>query len=104
MSLRWTWSRGLSSNFSSRFEDSLRKNCLYLDFFWSVFFRFWTEYTDLQSKSPNLVQIQENRHQKFSECRRFLGSDSLNNKTNQNQIFESNIIVVDTYQAKFYFL
>ena len=33
-------------------------------FFWSVFSCIWTEYENLRSKSPYLVQIQENRHQK----------------------------------------
>ena len=32
--------------------------------FWSVFFCIWTEYGNLRSKSPYLVQIQENTDQK----------------------------------------
>ena len=33
-------------------------------FFWSLFSCIWTEYGDLRSKSPYLVQIQENTDQK----------------------------------------
>ena len=31
----------------------LRKKCPYLEFFWSVFSRIWTEYRDLLRKTPN---------------------------------------------------
>ena len=44
----------------------LRKNCPDKEFFWSVFFRIWTEYADLLSKSLYLVQIRENTDQKNS--------------------------------------
>ena len=90
--------------FLSRSEDSLPKKCPFLDFLWSVFFCFWTEYADLQSKSPYLLQKRENTNQKFFKYKHLLGSNSLNNKTNQHRVFKSNIIVGNTFQAKFFFL
>ena len=39
---------------------ALQKKCLHSEFFWSVFSRIWTEYGDLQSKSPYSVRMQEN--------------------------------------------
>ena len=46
---------------------SLRKKSLYLHFFWSVFSHIWTEYGNLQSKSPYSVRMRENADQKDSE-------------------------------------
>ena len=34
------------------------------NFFWSVFSRIWTEYSDLRGKSPYSVQIRKNKDQK----------------------------------------
>ena len=45
---------------------------LVLEYSWSVFSRIWTEYRDLQSKSPYTVQIWENTDQKNSAFGHFL--------------------------------
>ena len=42
----------------------LREKCPYWEFFWSVFSRVRTEYGDIQSISPYLVQMRENRTRK----------------------------------------
>ena len=42
---------------------TLRKKCLYSEFFWSVLFRIWPEYGDLRSKSLYSVQMQEKTDQ-----------------------------------------
>ena len=42
---------------------SLRKTCLYLEFFWSAFSRIRTEYREIQSISPYSVRMQENTDQ-----------------------------------------
>ena len=44
----------------------LREKCPHLEFFWSVFSRIRTEYRELRSTSPNLVQMRENTDQKNS--------------------------------------
>ena len=41
-------------------ESTLRKTCLYSEFFWSAFSRIWSEYGDLLCKSPYSVQMREN--------------------------------------------
>ena len=58
--------------FTWRFEginslSSLRKKCLYLEFFWSVFSCVRTESEDLQSKDPYAVEMHKNKDYKNSE-------------------------------------
>ena len=53
---------------------SLRGNCPYSEFFWPAFSSIWTEYGDLQSKSPYSVQMWENADQKYSKYWKYLGS------------------------------
>ena len=36
-------------------NPSLRKNCPYSEFFWSLFSRIWTEYVKIRSISPYSV-------------------------------------------------
>ena len=38
----------------------MREKSLHLEFLWSVVSRIWTEYGDLQGKSPYSVQMREN--------------------------------------------
>ena len=45
----------------------LCKICPYSEFFWSAFFRIWTEFGDLLSDSLYSVQVWENMDQKNSE-------------------------------------
>ena len=49
----------------------LRKKCPYSEFFWSVFSQIQSEYQDVLSKSPSLVQIRGNADQKNSEYGHF---------------------------------
>ena len=49
----------------------LCKRCPYSEFFWSAFFRIWTEFGDLLSKSLYSVQMWENMDQKNSEYGNF---------------------------------
>lgn len=51
--------------------STLRKMCSYLEFFWYVFFRIWTEHENLQSKSPYSIQMAENWGQKNSDADTF---------------------------------
>ena len=51
--------------------ESRYKKCPYSKFFWSVFSRIWTEYGDLQVKSPYSVWMRENADQKNSKCELF---------------------------------
>ena len=46
--------------------------CPYLELFWSVFFRIWTEYGEISSISPYSVRIRENGHQSNFEHGHFL--------------------------------
>ena len=57
-------------------ETTLREKCFNLEFFWSVFSRIRTEYGNLQSNSPYLVRIWENKYQKNSEFGYFSGSQN----------------------------
>ena len=58
--------------FMSLQTESLLENCPYLEFFWSVFFRIWTEYGDLLCKYLYPVQLRKNADQKNSEYGHFL--------------------------------
>ena len=46
---------------------TLRKNCPYLELFWSVFSRIRTEYEDILPISPFSVQMRENKDQNNSK-------------------------------------
>ena len=46
---------------------SLRENCSYLEFFWSVFSRILTEYGEILRISPYSVRMRKNKDQKNSE-------------------------------------
>ena len=50
---------------------SLREKYRYSEFFWSVFFRIWTEYEEIRSISLYSVRIRENTDQKNSEYGHF---------------------------------
>ena len=52
----------------------LREKCLYLEFFWSVFFRIRTKYGDLLCKSPYSAQMKQNMNHKKSKNGNFLCS------------------------------
>ena len=54
-----------------------RKKCPYLELFWSVFCRIWTEYGEIQSISPYSVQMRENADQNNSEYGHFLRSGQI---------------------------
>ena len=45
-------------------RQTLREKCPNTEFFWSAFFRVWTEYRDLLRKSLDSVQARENTDQK----------------------------------------
>ena len=49
----------------------LREKCRYMEFFWSVFSRIWTECWEIVPISPYSVEIKENTGQKNSEYRHF---------------------------------
>ena len=55
----------------------LRKKYPYLELFWSLFSRIWTEYGEIQSISVYSVQMRENTDQNNSEYGHFLRSDRL---------------------------
>ena len=53
---------------------SLRENCSYLEFFWSVFSRILTEYGEILRISPYSVRMRKNKDQKNSEYGHLLRS------------------------------
>ena len=53
---------------------ALRKKCPYLQLFWSVFSRIWTEYGEVLRISPYSVRMRENTDQNNSEYEYFLRS------------------------------
>ena len=55
-------------------SSSLRKKCLYSEFFWSAFPRIQTEYGEILRISPYSVQMLENMDQENSEYGHFLHS------------------------------
>ena len=59
----WTGNSKVICIFTLHAPNTLREECLYLEFFWSVFSRIWTE------------QMWENTDQKNSECGHFSLSD-----------------------------
>ena len=52
-------------------NTTLRKKCLYSEFFWFAFSRIQTEYGEILSISPCSVRMRENTNQKNSECGQF---------------------------------
>ena len=51
----------LKSNFMGKYtSDSLRKKCVYSEFYWSVFFRIRTEYGETRNISPYSVRMRGN--------------------------------------------
>ena len=58
------------------FKTELHKKYPYLEFFWSVSFHIWTEY------SPYSVQMRKNRNQKNSKYERFSCSAGLKRSLN----------------------
>ena len=52
--------------------------CPYSDFFWSVFFRVWTEYGEMRRIPPYSVEIREKMDQKVSKHGYFPRSDFFN--------------------------
>ena len=52
-------------------KTSLREKCLYLELFWSLFSRIWTEYAEIRSISPYSIWMRENTDQNNSEYRHF---------------------------------
>ena len=55
----------------------LREKCLYLEIFWPVFSRIWTEYEEILRISPYSVRMRENTDQENSEYGHLLRSGSL---------------------------
>ena len=56
------------------FTFALRKKYSHSELFWSAFSRIQTEYGEIQSISPHLVQMRENRDQNNSEYGNCLSS------------------------------
>ena len=54
----------------------LRKKCPYSELFWSAFSHIRTEYGEIRSISPYLVQMRENADQNNSEYGNFSRSDN----------------------------
>ena len=54
---------------------TLCEKCLYLELFWSIFFRIRTEYGEMLRISPYLVRMHENTDKNNSEYGHFLRSD-----------------------------
>ena len=54
---------------------ALRKKSPYSEFFWSVFSRIWTEYSETRSISPYSVRMKENKDQKNSKYGHFSCSE-----------------------------
>ena len=64
---------------------SLREKCLFLEFFWSVFSRIWSEYGEILRISPHSVRMRENTDQNNSKYGHFSRSIS-NNISHLNTI------------------
>ena len=57
------------------FFKSLSEKCPYSELLWSVFSRIRTEYREMRSISPYLVQLRENKDQNNSEYGHVLRSE-----------------------------
>ena len=53
------------------FTYTLCEKCPYLEFYWSFFFRFWTEYGEIRNISPYSVRMWDNTDQKNSKYEHF---------------------------------
>ena len=56
-------------------QDSLRKDCLYSELVWSVFFRIRFEYGEILRISPYSARMRENAGRNNSEYKHFSRSD-----------------------------
>ena len=79
-------------------RTTLPESCQYLEFFWSVFSRIWSEYREMQSNSPYSVQMQKNTDQKsfgfghFSRCDAVGGSQHRKSSTRRKQNLNLNLL------------
>ena len=63
----------LSHNENSAYRNrTLREKFPYLELFWSVFFRIWTEYGEVIRIFPYSIQMRENKGRHNSEYGHFL--------------------------------
>ena len=69
----------------TNFQQLLRKKCPYLELFWSVFPRIWTEYLKIHVISPYSVQMWQNTDQNNSEYGQFSRSEC---KTSGSQNYQ----------------
>ena len=74
---------------------TLRKKCLYSEFFWSPFSRIQTQYGDLQSKFTFSVQMRENADQKSFEYGHF--SRSVTRKFKFKRLLFSLMQLLDSF-------
>ena len=61
-------------NQNSALVIRLREKCPYLELFWPVFSRIWTEYGEILCISPYSVRMRENTDQNNSQYGHFLRS------------------------------
>ena len=59
------------NSFNTNVPILVHENCPYLEFFWSVFSRIWTEYWEILRISPYSVRVRENASQKNSKYGHF---------------------------------
>ena len=61
---------------------ALREKRSRSELFWSAFSHIWTEYREIQSASPNSIQMRENMDKSNSQYGQFLRSvdDAINSK------------------------
>ena len=57
---------------TSEFDHCLRKKCPYLELFWSIFSRVWTDYWEVRSISPYSVEMWRDTDQNNSKYGHFL--------------------------------
>ena len=62
-------------NYVSYHRNIHYEKCPYLEFFWSVFCRIWTEYGEILRISPLSVRMRQNKNQKNSVNWHFSRSD-----------------------------
>ena len=73
--------------------SSMCKKCPYSEFFWSVFFRIWTEYGEMLRISPYPVQMRENTGSEKLRIRTFF-TQWLSSRCKENRRLVSTGIMV----------
>ena len=81
---------------SKHYTIALREKCPYSELFWSVFSRILTEYGEIQSISPDLVQMRENMRQNNSKYGPFFSVSDISSRLQHQKSKYSGLLALNS--------